>query len=282
MKNIQRTVYTVLIILSLPFSVFGQSQPGIISTKVPRFNLDNANVNLPDSLMRHNEKTGLFYLLENDSSRLYVFIKATDKITENKIMMRGITVAINSKGKRKTKTSLSFPYLDKDVLQTQMTELRMATSELQREEILKSREEMIHRYNQIKVMGLNKIKNGLISVDNQYGIQAKIWRDSAGDLMEEMGIPFQYVGIMFGKKDEIAVNIALTGFSWNGDAGSGGGGMHSGSWDGGGRAMYGRGGMRNGGFHQGERGQPTGSYRNSSSPERERSSDFWIIGPLAK
>ena len=57
-----------------------------------------------------NKNTQLFYTMSNDDKNLYLVIKSTDNSNNNKIMMGGITLTINTDGKRKEKDGLSITY----------------------------------------------------------------------------------------------------------------------------------------------------------------------------
>lgn len=222
-------------------------------------------------------KTGISWLLANDENSLFIFLKANDKRIQNSILIHGITIIVNAKGKKKTKSSLTFPVIDQEALMAQMNALRNSDSTLANNEFENIQKERLSQFNEIKVDGLKKIDNGDIPLSNQYGMEAKILYDSAGNLLYEMTIPFQYVNLSSSLKNDIAVNIKMNGFDFKNRQENYSGTAGSGSWNGG-RGM-GRGG---GGFH----GRGNWHYTTEGTPPSGKATtgatDFWIKAPLAQ
>lgn len=230
----------------------------------------------PDSLMQPDPKTGISWLLANDGNNLFIFLKANDKSIQNRILMHGIAIIVNAKGKRKTKSSLTFPVIDQEALMAQMNALRNSGSTLASDEFENIQKERLSQFNEIKVDGLKKIANGDIPVSNQYGIEAKLLFDSTGELLYEMTIPFQYVNLNSSLKNDIAVNIKINSFDFKNSQGNYSG--SAGSWNGG-RGGMGRSG---GGFHGRGNWHHTTEETHSSGKATTRATDFWIKAPLAQ
>lgn len=160
--------------------------------------------------------------------------------------------------------------------------LRNSSSTLAANEFENMQRERISQFNDIKVSGLKKIDNGDIPLSNQYGIEAKIFYDSARALIYEMKLPFQYTDLSASLKNDIAVQIKINGFNYKNIQGNYSGNTRSGSWRGG-RGMGHR------GAEAGEVGFQGGGNRHSDS-EGDHSSgsavrgstDFWVKAPLAQ
>src|SRR5471030_404342 len=64
-----------------------------------------------DTFAAFNKTTKLFYTLSNDDKNLYLVVKCTDAINNSKIMGGGVTLTINTAGKKKEEGaySVTFP-----------------------------------------------------------------------------------------------------------------------------------------------------------------------------
>ncbi|TAM93786.1 MAG: hypothetical protein EPN39_19230 [Chitinophagaceae bacterium] len=271
------SLWIAVLILLAPLSPAAQNNHEIIYKKTGTMAISGNLMGFPDSLMQPEPKTGISWLFANDENNLFIFLKANDKRIQNSILMHGITVGINVKGKKKTKSSLIFPVIDQEALMAQMSALRNSGSALASDEFENIQKERLSQFNEIKVDGLKKIDNGDIPLSNQYGIEAKILYDSAGDLLYEMKIPFQYVNLSSSLKHDIAVNIKMNGFDFKNGQRNYSGTAGSGSWNGG-RGM-GRGG---GGFHGRGNGHHITEETHSSGKATTAATDFWIKAPLAQ
>ncbi|MGH2644243.1 MAG: hypothetical protein ACRDE2_09860, partial [Chitinophagaceae bacterium] len=256
--------------------IVAQSNHEIIYEKTGSMVISGDLNAFPDSLMHSDQTTGIFWLLANDTNNLFIFLKTNDKRTQDKILLHGITIAVNAKGKKKTSSSLTFPVIDQEALIAQMNALRNSGSTLANNEFENLQKEKISQFNEVKVAGLKKMNNGDISLPDQYGIDAKMLYDSAGNIFYEMKIPFQYVNIDASSKRDIAVNIKINSFDLKGGQSNYTKASGSGSWHGG--SGMGRGG---GGFHGGNRRHEMGG-NYSSRAITKGPSDFWVKGPLSQ
>ncbi|MBC7913528.1 MAG: hypothetical protein H7Y07_05325, partial [Pyrinomonadaceae bacterium] len=91
----------LIIFLALHSSVQAQKTPTIQENSI--WALEPLKVDgktSSDNYQAYNKSTMLSYSLSNDDKSLYFVIKSTDNITNNKIMMGGITLTINPSGKK--------------------------------------------------------------------------------------------------------------------------------------------------------------------------------------
>ncbi|TAN11840.1 MAG: hypothetical protein EPN37_16545 [Chitinophagaceae bacterium] len=275
------SLLAALIVLTPSFLV-AQNNNEIIFKKTSEMAVSNNFRNFPDSLMQYNKDAGLSWLIANDPGNLYVFLKVSDKRVQHKILMGGITIGLNTRGKKKTKSSVTFPVIDQEAFMAQMNALRNSSSTLAANEFENMQRERISEFNDIKVSGLKKIDNGDIPLSNQYGIEAKIFYDSAGDLIDEVKLPFQYTDLSASLKNDIAVQVKINGFDYKNIQGNYSGNTGSGSW--GGERGTGHRGMASGGggFHGGGNWHRDSEENHSSGSATRGSVDFWIKAPLAQ
>jgi len=231
--------------------------------------VDGRNTEWNDTFQAQNKRTGVFYTMSNDDKNLYLVIKSTDLTTNAKILAGGITLAINTEGKKKEKESivLTYPLINRPAQgggpggRRQMGVIMNSagrgsqTPEQRDSAMAVMQKRQLGQVKEIKISGFKKTTDTLISVYNDLGIKAfsSIGNDKA--FFYELAIPFEELGISKDAPKEFAYNIKLNGLQLQG-------------LDGGGRGGFGgpRGG---GGGNFGSRGSGI-DYQELTSP-----TDFW-------
>jgi hypothetical protein len=250
-----------------------------------------------DTFQAFNKATDIFYTMANDDNNLYIVIKSTNQVNNNKILGGGIDITINTAGKKKEKDAyvIAFPVVDIANLRSQVMQGMRAmrgggaggpSGQPQAPDsaaIAAMRKKAVSAAKQIKLLGFAKdVPDTLISIYNEYSIKASADFDNKGSLVIEMAMPLKYLHLS-DKTEEFAYNIRLNGIQLNaifpgasammqgGAPGGGGGGGFGGGGGGGGFG----GGMPGGGGG----GMPRGmaDFASMLSP-----TDFWAKYVLAK
>ena len=247
----------------------------------------------------YNSTTDVFYSMANDENNLYLVVKSTNQMINNKIMAGGITLTLNTSGKKKEKDgfALTFPMVDLAKLRGQvMSRMRGpgGPQGLDSAAIAGMRKQAIAAAKEIKLDGFKDIPDSVISIYNEFGIKAAIDYDRNGNLICEMALPLKLINADVAKTKELGYNIKLNGlnlsamFQTRVDGPGGMGGppppMPGGgnitivrADGGGGMGMMPGGGMGGEGFRM-PRGMPSmQDMQNMVSP-----TDFWAKYPLAK
>jgi hypothetical protein len=231
-----------------------------------------------DSLRYFNDEKKLNYALANDKTTLYAAIKLTDKMDQMRTLNAGITLSIDTKGKKKETYSLTFPLAEpgtkpdfgkKPDDNTEVTQ--QDRDDLMRERVTKLRD--------IKVVGFSDIEGDMITTSNTYGIKAAIDYDADGNLIYELAIPLHFFHSADLAKTEWAFNFKINGIQKPKPGEGAEGGDHSGGGFGGG-GRGGRGGGMGGGGGRGGRGGRGGGMGGGGNAQGDRtelskSSDFW-------
>lgn len=219
----------------------------------------------------YNKSTLLSYTMSNDDKNLYLVIKSADHTNNNRIMMGGITLAINTDGKKKEKEaySVTYPLL----MRRQGGGQRSAGFGQQGRQggqsgsadsaALARRKQQLAEVKEIKISGFKDIQDSLISIYNEYEILAVAKFDDKGTFVYELAIPLRSLELTDSSK-EFAYNIKINGFQFGG--GFGGGNMMRGDRPGGG-GDFGGGGQGGG---------------NGFDPSIFLPTDFWGKYTLAK
>ncbi|WP_295654954.1 hypothetical protein [uncultured Mucilaginibacter sp.] len=251
-----------------------------------------------DTFAAFNKTTKLFYTLSNDGKNLYLVVKCTDAINNTKIMGGGVTLTINTAGKKKEEGaySVTFPI----VARANMRGLRRPRGANQNTvqdsaslaDAAAARKTVISSIKTIGVSGFKDITDSVISIYNEYGIKAAANYDDQANLLFELSIPLSLLNISADNPKEFAYNIRVNpiqmgngnfggGNRGGGDAvrvGGGGGGFGGAGGGGGGRGGGGGGAGGGGGFGGG------GGARGPDNGTEELLSptDFWGKYTLAK
>lgn len=268
-----------------------------------------------DTFQAFNKSTKLYYTVANDAKFVYLVIKSTDATATNKVMMGGITVTVNTEGKKKTESaySITYPVVARPAfgqrgaggggmmgggpggpggaggMRSMMASMQGGKPD---SAVIAMRRQSLVAAKEIKVSGFKDIPDSLISLYNEYSVKAAANYDNDGNFLYEMAIPIKLMGLTPESTQELAYNVKLNGltlpnFNGGGDfaggpggAGPGAGGAPGGFGGPGGGGAPG-GGMRlNGGFAGGNGGGPrTGgvNFQEMISP-----TDFWGKYTLAK
>jgi hypothetical protein len=185
--------------------------------------------------MALNKTTQLNYTLSNDDKNLYLVIKSTDNINNNKIMMGGITLSVNPNGKKKEKEGVSITY---PVIARQQRgqgggqsfvggaqgqgaqggqRLQGASAD---SAALARRKQQLAAVKEIKVFGIKDVTDSLISIYNEYEILAAANFDEKGAFVYELAVPLKSLGLTANSK-EFAYNIKINGRQFGGGFGGG-------------------------------------------------------------
>lgn len=237
-----------------------------------------------ETFQAFNKSTSLFYTISNDDKNIYLVVKSADLANTNKIMMGGITLSINTAGKKKEKESFAITY---PVIARPQRGQGGGMPGMQRQQTVRltgasadsaasaRRKQQLAAAKEIKVLRFKDITDSLISIYNEYGIIAAANIDDSGAYVYELAVPLNLLGLTLSSKD-FSYNIKLNGIQFGGGGFGGGnrpvvvmrgdGGGGGGGFGGGGGGGFGGGGGGRGGF----------------DPAAFLPTDFWAKYTLAK
>lgn len=232
--------------------------------------------------LSNNKSTGSLYEFYNDQKNLYIALKFTDDAYIKKVISGGITLSINTNGKKNTKDTYQVTLLPTDDFRTtrQFTstpiKIDSATQTHRKQSLAKIKE--------LQLAGFTEIPDSIISIYNTYGIKIGAKADDKGNLNYEFCIPLEQLKLSIDKKPELAINIQFNAVNVRGNrngGNNGGGGMArmggSGNFGGGGGNRNGGGGNGGGGNRNGG-GQGGGGNNNGGNADvmlYTTANDFW-------
>lgn len=257
---------------------------------VKPFKADGISNEWNEPLNQYNDATKLAFALANDDKNLYIIIESLDPQTTFSVLRGGITLNINTEGKKKDGIKLTFPLMEKPPMPKEGEEHRDHPSSMP------DGNEEGHNpaamSKGIRVSGFKNIADGELPAINQDGIETGMSIHPNRDLIYELSIPLAQLQVSLDIKKPLVYNVKInepgkSGFHKEGrpEGGgrSGGGGMSGGGgrggMGGGGRGGMGGGGRSGGGMGGGGRG---GQRPPEGGESGSKSSDFWIKYKLVR
>lgn len=179
-----------------------------------------------------NKSTMLSYTMSNDDKNIYLVMKSADNINNNKIMMGGITLTINTEGKKKEKeaASLTYPVIARPQRGQggrgqgggfgggQGGGFGQRNASVNMDSVARvRRKQQLAAAKEIKVLNFKDVTDTLISIYNEYEILAVANFDDQGAFVYELAIPLKLLGLSSSSKD-FAYNIKINGRQFGGGA----------------------------------------------------------------
>lgn len=259
--------------------------------------IDGNSAEWHEPLNNYNTGTKLAFALANDRDNLYLIIESLDEMTTRKVISGGLTLTINTAGKKKDGFKINFLGMNRPPQPAGTAADSLAEKKHEAHENWSadkdSHETAIHV---IEVAGFKNIPDGALSVPNQQNIQIAAAFNQRRDYICELAIPLTELGLTGAEVKAIAYNIKFNKKNPSAehkggkDGGDTAGGMKGGGMGGGMKGGRGGGGGMGGGMSGGGGGGGRGGRRGGGTPASTdgqdsmagRASDFWIKYELAK
>lgn len=168
-------------------------------------NVDGDLADWGGKLKHDHPSQKLSYEIRNDEQYLFLAIRIIDQERQVQALTHGVSFMLNTDGKRRVGPAIAFPVVDRISFRSIMS----GENDNRPEDM---RLGALHSVRGIQVSRIGDLLDGLISLDNQYGIQADAIIDQDDALCIEMRLPFSVIApseIITGK--QIAYNIKVGG-----------------------------------------------------------------------
>lgn len=267
--------------LLLPTTTFAQDKTVANKLQPPPSNIivDGNLKEWGDSLRYYNQDKQLNYALANDQDNLYMAIRINDRSEQIRVLRAGLTLGIDTRGKKKETFTMTFPVSDQSSqgMAENAMDLQGGNNDVKqedRDDLVKAK---LTKLREIKVTGFKDIESETMTTSNTYGFKVAIDYDKDGNLVYEAAIPLKFFHADDLSKNEWAFNFKINGITRPGQDKDNG--NHEGMTRGGGFGGGGRGGRMGGG-----RGGRMGGGNNTpvDRSELSKSLDFWEKYYLAK
>ena len=157
-----------------------------------------------DSLHYFFEKQNLQYEIANDEHHVYIAMQVRDGAWQMQALNQGFNFTINIDGKRKDGATITFPLPDRE-------SLKALAAKDKDERPADIRQGILGAVRGIYVKGMVDVVDGLISLNNHYGIKAAVAIDSTDAVCYEAAIPLERLGLQSADEKEMAFNIKING-----------------------------------------------------------------------
>ena len=264
--------------LFLPNTTFAQNKAVANQLQPPPSNItiDGYLNEWGDSLRYYNQDKQLNYALANDQDNLYMAIRINDRSEQIRVLRAGLTLGIDTRGKKKETFTMTFPVGDQSPQGMAETaqDLQSGNSDIKQEDHEELMKAKLTKLREIEVTGFKDIESETMTTSNTYGFKVAIDYDKDGNLVYEAAIPLKFFHADDMIKTEWAFNFRINGITKPGQNRDNGehDGMTRGGFGGGGGGG-GRGGRMGGG-----RGGRIGGNGNNAPVDRSelsKSVDFW-------
>lgn len=200
----------------------------------------------------------LFYMLSNDSNNLYVHAKFIEEKSQQKLLMNGFTIWVDSTAKAKHNMGIKFPLSPQDRVKQNN---ESSSKGMRNFDKLKS--ELIPQLKDIELINFpNESKIAFISELDQHPVKGKISQSDNGTIHYFVKIPYESIGLNY--ESGMIISLSLESGEMKGSGAqqrdSGGASM---SMNGGGPPGGGGGGGPSGGGGRGPSGGMQGGPQSS-------------------
>ncbi len=167
-----------------------QSVSRLLPTKV---SIDGKLMEWQDVLTAYNKATRMEYVLANDADNLYLAIRSKDVGTTAKILAGGVTLNINTSGKKvATGPSITYPLTSSDYTVSPTGSVEANFSVLKDSLAITK---AIKEFKLIKVNNLYGVQDSVLSIYNEVSIKTQTGYNN-GTLVCEIMIPKKLLGLV--------------------------------------------------------------------------------------
>src|SRR3569623_386700 len=166
-----------------------------------------------DSLRNYNEDKKLYYTLANDKDNLYMAIRINDRSEQMSVLAAGLTLSIDTRGKKKDTFSITFPIGGDPHMIADQENQPLSSSDQDQGVHDDKMKAHLTKLRQIKVTGFKDVESDLITTSNTYGFRTAIDFDKDGNLVYEAAIPLKLFHDDEQAKNEWAFNFKINGIT---------------------------------------------------------------------
>lgn len=176
--------------------------------------IDGNSLDWQEPLDNYNSETQLAFALSNDQNNLYMIIESLDEITTRKLLGGGITLNINTSGKKKEGVKLLFLGMHQPSLNPVKDDTTIENKIPARNNNENPKEWATHEgeasgLKTIQVSGFKTIPNGSLTIPNQQGIQVAAAFNKQKDYICELSIPLDLLDFKGKNPGAIAYDIKI-------------------------------------------------------------------------
>lgn len=148
----------------------------------------------------NEEDTAWFYAVAFDTENLYIAMQIKDKILQQEAVRGGFLVNINTKNKKQDGSLLLFPVPDRELVKEFTNENKNQNKD--------ARAALIDFARGYQIKGFDRLLDGLLSLENTYGLKAKVKIGDDDELNYEAKIPLSTLALS-NSNQAIAIRVGV-------------------------------------------------------------------------
>ena len=190
-------------VLSLCLFAWRANAQEVINSNWPKGNtVCDGQLDEWDNPLRFYQNS-LQYDITNDSSHIYIGLKALEQATSMKLMHGGLKIWFNTKGKKKETSSIALVR----PLPTENSMPQFQPGDQPNKE--KMDQLFVADKKVIEVKGFSNLPDGTLAVDNSEGIRAAVGMDKDKHLVYEFAVPLQLLKDKDAKNEDFSKAVAI-------------------------------------------------------------------------
>lgn len=202
--KVTRNIFSILALLCLNLGVFAQAT-------VQKIKINGLLAEWPN--LQNNKSTGTFYQFYNDQKNFYIALKLTDDAYIKKALAGGLTLSINTDGKKSIKDIYQITIAP---VEDYRTTRQFTSTPVKIDSATQShRKEAVTKIKELHLSGFTEIPDSIISIYNTYGIKIGAKADVKGNINYELCIPLEQLKLVANNKNEVAINLQFNPINFN-------------------------------------------------------------------
>lgn len=200
-------IYLILALVITSHALFAQKGSSLTSKWANSIKIDGNLADWGDSLNYYFPEQDLHYSIANNEKSIFFAIRVKNKPRQNQALLNGFSIIINGEGKKKEGPRLIFPIPDRSAMSGIRNRIEDSTYS-------DFREMALDAVRAIYIQNFPKIKDGAISLTNNYGIHTVAFIDENDYLCYESSIAIDQLALK-STSSPLAINIKINGIVTN-------------------------------------------------------------------
>jgi len=199
-------------ILCQDVSAQRRGKADVINTWAHTVTVDGDLSEWEGSLQHLYARQDMEFELRNDDKYIYLAVRVTNLDRQIQALGSGISFTVNTSGRKREGPRITFPIADRITFRGLMSE-----SFSEEERPVDTRVAALKSVRGIQVQQFDHLLDGMISMDNQYGIRAAAAIDTTEALCVEIQLPIHLLNIPEDPANrEMAYNLRINGVVMDG------------------------------------------------------------------
>lgn len=190
-------LFAIFLVSTLPFFAFsqGKSKEKYVFQEIKTVEVDG---DLADWSLCRDSSSLWSFGIGKQQNYLCVAVRMKDESLQLEALRSGIFVDVSYSEKKKSGARITFPFVDGEKRRALLNQENLSKDNL--------KNELLNSVRGYHISGFEKIINGLLSLENHYGIRAVVRLDEKEGMIYEAKIPLELIKF---QSENISVHIGV-------------------------------------------------------------------------